>query len=63
MDNREEQPKDFVPQTFEEFWKDEFDQLNIWQKIYYHWQEYTIYITLASLVIGYFAGMTYGKFW
>ena len=57
MDNREEQPKDFVPQTFEEFWKDEFDQLNIWQKIYYHWQEYTIYI------IGYFAGMTYGKFW
>ena len=63
MDKREEQPKDFVPQTFEEFCQDEFDKLGIWHKIYYHWQDYTIEIAVAIGIGSYFAGMTFGKFW
>lgn len=59
----EEQPKDFVPQKFEDFLRDEYKYLTLSQKIMYQLQEHVFLVILGSLTIGYYTGTILGKFW
>ena len=60
----EQQAKDYeeVP-TFEELLKEEFGNLNLYEKILYHLQDYVILAIASSLVAGYVTGATFGRFW
>ena len=60
---KSKQPKDFVPQDFEDFLKDEYSYLTFPQKIIYQLQQHVYLVVVSSSIIGYYAGTTFGKFW
>lgn len=63
MDQENEQPKDYVIETFEEFLENEFKFLTPYQKVVYFLQNHVIKLLLVALAGGYWLGMTYGTFW
>lgn len=61
-----EQPKDYAEDkipTFEEFLDQEYDNLNLLEKITYHLQDHIWKVIFITVVGGYLAGAQFGLFW
>ena len=59
----EEQPKDYVTPTYEEWVKAEYIASPFWIKITYQLQKHIVLTLSSSFVLGYLAGAYLGRFW
>jgi hypothetical protein len=59
----QEEPKDYVVQTFEEALVEAYDSLSLVEKGLYHLQNHMFLTSIGCLVIGYLAGTYFGVFW
>lgn len=58
-----EQPKDYAEIALEAMFEDAYKKLTGYQKTLLYMANH-IFLTIASsLILGYLAGMTFGKFW
>jgi hypothetical protein len=64
MTEETEQPTDYVKiDSFEEFFDQEYKELNLWGKITYHLQDHAWKAIFVSVAVGYLAGTHFGVFW
>ena len=59
----EEVPRDYVVESFEEKLNAAYQELSFVNKILFHMQDYIVLVTIVTFVLGYIAGMNFGKFW
>ena len=59
----QEQPKDYVLETFEEFLENEYKYLSPYQKVIYFLQNHVIKLLLVALAGDYWLGTHFGAFW
>ena len=62
-ENPEPTFEEFGPVTIEQWLSEGYKELSFVEKILYHIQLHAFLTILGSLIVGYFAGATFGKFW
>jgi hypothetical protein len=58
-----EQPKDYIVEQMNKELEEAYAELPFYLKVIVKIQNHMFLTVLSSILLGYLAGMTYGKFW